>query len=1296
MRNANTRRSAARRTAALSTAIALGAGLVAAGAAAPAAAAPPAPDLHYSMDDVTGTSVPDTSGHGLNGTISGATAVVGAGDGSALDLQGGYVTIPRDAIAGAQDLTVSTRVRWDGDGGPWQWIYALGTNTERYLFSTPSNGDGNLRTAITRTWAGGEAQITGTGPLHTGEWATLTVTLDTAADRITTYLNGVALASKATDVTASDLLTATATSAGFIGRSFYPDPPFNGAVDEFSIYRSALNADQVADLVGSELPTVIELADTAFDVRTRVGEAPPLPASVRADFSDGYARDVPVEWEPIAPEQYAASGTFTVAGEAAGVAVTADVTVHRGEVRVDLGTDTGDVHGGASGVLYGLYGEGMPTDNLVEGMNVRSVATKAQDGSQHPGSDALEILPTLSETTGGDVYLRVTDWYRGFPYQWPGSTPEAKLADYRRVLDAQLEMIGQIPAEQREHLVIEPFNEPEGNMFGTGQWSLDRTSWLNDPTDYFAAWDATYRRIKEVFPDLRVAGPGTSVLFGQVQGFLEHAIAEDTVPDIITWHELSHPQAIRDSVEQFRGWEAAAFDGTSREGTELPININEYAFNYHTSVPGQMIQWISAIEDSKVDAMIAFWNINGNLSDSAVQVNRGNGQWWLYNAYAQLSGHTVEVTPPFPGQNYSLQGVAALDEEHATARAIIGGATGPAPVDFVDVPADVFGDEVRVFVREIPWTGQLGDSEQPELLAELVRPVTDGTVTVDFDGTELPQLLESSAYEIIVTPAGATGSEGSVSQAWHAGYEAEDAAYTGGGYSRNGPEGSPADVSKFYTSGSFDVGGLRTGSDGKLDFTVEVPEDGTYDLSVFANSLNTYPLVQEQGPTNVFLTVDGAAEQEVFLTLGYKWVVWDHADTTVDLTAGTHTISLSARSLDGTRGTIGDAIVDRITLARDRDVAAASVYEAELSDFDGEAAYDVSGDGVTGSGAVELGDGESATFWVYGARDAEATVTVDVAGDAAGSLAVNGRDVLDLSSATRAAVHLDGGINKVTVTGDAAGVVLDKLRIGGSAERLGATEYQAEDAELAGTAAATALTLAEGGSAVSGIGGDPGNENTLTFRVDAAEAGAHAVVVRYSNPEQVPATHYNPNPMARHADLSVNGGDVQRVLFAPTFHRNNFWERTIVLDLEAGENTITFSAEEQPNFDGVTYAGENWPGIPLRAKEAPIIDRVTVSPFSALPLDVPVEATAKCLAGKVRVTATAVNGEEVPIALAFETEYGTKTAVDVVPGKALSHTFNTKATEAPAGEVVVIATATIDGEEVSLTQSAAYDARNCG
>jgi hypothetical protein len=1284
MRDASHRRG--RRSLAVGlTAVVVGTG-AAAGVTAPAAAAAPSPDLHYTMDQITGTTVPDSSGNGWDGTISGSTAITPGGDGDAIDLLGGHVVVPRAALEGATDLTVSTRVRWDGEGGSWQWIFGLGSNTARYMFATPSNGGGDFRAAVTGNGAGAEATATGSGPIAPGEWTTVTLTLDSQADLFTAYLDGVAVSSAPSSVVAGDLLTETAPNAGAIGRSFYPDPAFNGAIDDFRIYHAALSASEVAELVGGEVATVEALTKDSFEVRTRVGEAPALPDTVRAVFTDGYERDVPIAWDRVDPAQYDSSAVFTVAGEAAGFPVTAEVTVHRGEVRIDLGTNTGAVLGGASGLLYGLYGDGMPSDNLVDGMNVRTVATKAQDGAQHPGSDALEILPTLAET-GGDVYLRITDWYRGFPYQWPGDTPEAKLDDYRQVLDAQLAMIADIPAGQREHLVIEPYNEPEGNMFGTGEWSLNRTSWLDDPTDYFAAWDETYRTIKAAFPDMRIAGPGTSLLFDQVEGFLEHAVAEDTVPDIITWHELTHPQAIRESVDRFRGWEAGVFEGTPYEGTELPINVNEYAFNYHTSVPGQMIQWMSAIEDSKIDAMIAFWNINGNLSDSAVQQNRGNGQWWLYNSYARMTGHTVGLTPPSPGENYTLQGVASLDTDKAMARAIIGGAEGSAPIDFVNVPGDIFGAEVRVQVREIDWTGQLGDSAEPELIHDVIVPVSEGTAGFAFGEDGLGELNESSAYEIIVSPGAGADASGAV-PAWTASYEAEDADYTGSGYSRNGPEGTPSDVSKFFTSGDFNVGGLRTGSDGVLSFDVEVPEDGTYDLSVFANSLNTFDRVAENGPTNVFLTVDGGAEQEIHLPLAYKWVVWDHTDTTVDLTAGSHTLSLAARSLDGSRTTQGDAIVDRITLTRADADDAVSVYEAELAEHNGIAAYD-------GSGKVTLTGDESATFWVYGEVDGEALL--ETVGSGSGTVSVNGHDVLDLDDATSTAVHLMGGINKIVVTGDAT---VDALRIGASQDRLDPVQYQAEDATLAGTATVAQLSLAEGGSAVGGIGGEPGNANTLTFTVEAVEAGPHAVVVRFANPEQVPATHYNPNPMARHADITVNDGEAERVLFVPTFHRNNFWERTVVLDLEAGQNTIEFAAEEQPNFDGVTYAEDNWPGIPLRADEAPIIDRITVSPLRAALADeralaVEASVTVSCAGPNVRVTVNAVNGEDVPVRMAFTIAHGEKSFPRIAPGTDRSVGFLVKAPTLEQGAATVTATATIDGEEVTSAVHAAYDAHTC-
>ncbi|MET7702770.1 cellulosome protein [Streptomyces sp. NPDC005485] len=846
---------------------------------------------------------------------------------------------------------------------------------------------------------------------------------------------------------------------------------------------------------------------------------------------------------------------------------------------VDLRTGTGAFHGGASGTLYGLYGDGVPSRNIVEGMYVRTVSTKAQDGTQHPGADALEILPSFVAAGGRDVYVYMTDIYRGFPYQWPGATGEERLADYKAKVEKQVKQVLTM-GDLASHVVYVPFNEPEGNMFGEGEWSYDKVSWRTDPQHYFAAWKDLHHLIRDLHPGARIAGPNTCVLYDEVRGFLEFAKAHDVLPDVMTWHELSTPSAIRTNIAKYRRMEEDL-------GLEpLPININEYAFNYHLSVPGQVVQWIAAFEECKVDADLAYWNIDGNLNDSVAEANKGNGQWWLFNAYGQMTGDTVQVTAPHPNEQYTLQGVATLDTDKRQSRTLFGGKSGAADILFSNIAPDVFGTTVHFAVQEIPWTGQIGACAQPLRLKEGELPVEGGRVTLSLTGLDA-----MSAYQVVLSPGGNGALCAPPSAGRRRTYAAEDATYTGSGYSRNGPEGSPSDVEKFATSGTYHVGGLRTGSDGVLAFSVEAPQQGTYDLSVFANSWNLHDLVKEQGPTNVFLRVDGKQPQELRLPLGYKPVVWGHTDTRVELTAGPHTITLAAQDpeLGVTRG---DALIDRIDLTlRDEHVTAPAPYEAEYAALRDGARVDYAHRGASGPGAVVLPQGGSATFWVHAHTDGEVTLTVDQLGLGDGVLTVNGEAV---GAVVRGGVplFLAGGINKVTVTAGPAGLVLDRLRVGPAAGLLKPTVYPAENGTLTGTAQVTdAYSFATGGRAVDGIG--KGTANALTLTVTAAHSGRHALTLRYSNGEQPPATHYNPDPVCRHVDLSVDGAAAQRVLFPTTFHFNNFWDLTVPVTLRKGPNTLTFTADELPDFDGDTSNA-----FQQRSAYAPVIDQVTVTPLA--------------------------------------------------------------------------------------------------
>ncbi|WDV49552.1 cellulosome protein [Streptomyces coeruleorubidus] len=857
-------------------------------------------------------------------------------------------------------------------------------------------------------------------------------------------------------------------------------------------------------------------------------------------------------------------------------AVTADAPE---TLTIDLGTETGPFHGGASGSLFGLYGDGVPSRVLVEGMYVRTLATKAQDGVQHPGADALEVLPAFVESGGKDVYVYMTDIYRGFPYEWPGVTGEERLADFTARIRRQVEQVLALDAH-KSHVVYVPFNEPELNMFGTGEWSYDRVSWRDDPRHYFAAWEHTCRLIRDLHPGARIAGPNTGVLHPEVRDFLEFAKTHDVLPDVITWHELSSPAEVRTSVARYRAMERELGIGP------LPVNINEYAHNYHLSVPGQMVQWIAAIEESKVDADMAYWNIAGNLNDSVVEANKGNGQWWLFNTYGRMTGNTVRVTAPHPDTQYALQGLATLDRDKRQARALLGGTSGAVDVVFEGVDPNVLGTVVHVRLEEIPWTGQLGACAQPPRLRDEELAVLDGRATVHLTGLE-----EMSAYHVILSPGGNGAPLAQPSVGWRRTYEAEDATYTGSGYSKNGPEGSPSAVDRFATSGGYHVGGLRTGSDGVLAFDVEVPQDGTYDVIVQANSHNQADLVRDQGPANVFLRVDGEDPRELLLPLGYKWAVWGHIDTRVELSAGRHRITLSAQDRD-LGATKGDAVIDKLDLAlRDDHVTAPALYEAEYACLGGEARVDYTYRGVSGPGAVVLQKGGTVTFWVHTDRDGEATVTVDLLGPGEGLLTVNGEDVGGVARGP-VPLFLSGGVNKVTITGRSDRLVVDRLRVGPSRALLPVTAYPAEAGVLTGTARITgAHPYATGGKAVDGIGGGP--DNALTLTVTAERDGRHALTIRYSNGEQAPATHYNPDPICRHVDIAVDGHAPRRVLFPTTFHFNNFWDLSVPVSLKRGTNTVTFTADELTDFDGVTRNPHG-----QRSAHAPVIDQVTVTPLA--------------------------------------------------------------------------------------------------
>ncbi|MBB2948947.1 beta-xylosidase [Actinoplanes lutulentus] len=210
--------------------------------------------VHYKFDETSGTVAKDSSGNGFDGVYN-RTPAWGTGvSGSSFAMAGGtnspYVTIPNGVLRQASKATVATWVKWNASTTVNQWIYGLGPDSTKYLFSSPRNGGNALYSAITTGSWSAESKLPSTAPLPGGSWQHLAVTVD--GSTATMYLNGVKVAS-ATGVTVkpSDLYDPAKAYSGYVGRSLYSsDPYFAGEVDDFRVYNTALSAPEILTLAG--------------------------------------------------------------------------------------------------------------------------------------------------------------------------------------------------------------------------------------------------------------------------------------------------------------------------------------------------------------------------------------------------------------------------------------------------------------------------------------------------------------------------------------------------------------------------------------------------------------------------------------------------------------------------------------------------------------------------------------------------------------------------------------------------------------------------------------------------------------------------------------------------------------------------------------------------------------------------------------------------------------------------------------------------------------------------------------
>lgn len=399
-----------------------------------------------------------------------------------------------------------------------------------------------------------------------------------------------------------------------------------------------------------------------------------------------------------------------------------------------------DVTHCASGSLYGIT-ENKPADvsGLVAPLKpyVMRNPARGASGNQHAFGAAIPVSDRLASIPSAKVSIDLADMLPGWPYQWPGMTSW---------LNQVTSFINDKKASGRNNYYgYEIWNEPDG-------------TWNSANGTFNDMWKQTYNVIRAKDPSAKIIGPCYSYYNRTtISNFLSFCKANNCLPDIMSWHELSGIEGVSSHLRDYSQLE------TSLGVSQLPISINEYCDSNHNleGQPGSSARYIAKFERYKVDsACISWWFVPapGRLGSLlATDTQKGAG-WYLYKWYGDMTGKMVSVTPPNDDSNL-VDGAACVDSNNKYISFIFGGPNdGTINTTFKNIPSFI-GSTASVKVEKIDWVSKDTVSSGPATISTSNYSVVNGQITVPLTGCN-----SSSGYRIYITPGTTSGTGGSVSE----------------------------------------------------------------------------------------------------------------------------------------------------------------------------------------------------------------------------------------------------------------------------------------------------------------------------------------------------------------------------------------------------------------------------------------------------------------------------------------------------------------------------------------------------
>lgn len=549
--------------------------------------------------------------------------------------------------------------------------------------------------------------------------------------------------------------------------------------------------------------------------------------------------------------------TFITAGALPSPAQAAGTTL-----TINAGTAIRPVTHVASGGLYGLAENSRPADSTLLPIKMNTLTQPApgvgqKPNGQPPGGDALKVAPQADRVGAAEI-IRMPDIYPDFPYKW------VSWDDWLGKVDTMV--WARLTATSVSNIrAWEIWNEPDWtwNTGAAGTWN--------------AGWVRTFQKIRSLDTVTPIAGPGfSSWNQSSMSSFLSNAKANNAVPDVVVWHELSGPSGIAAHVAAYRALE------TSLGISARPIVINEYATTGEVDVPGAVTSYIAKFERAGVEsAQRAFWYEYGTVNGLVVNNSQPTGTWWPYKWYGDMAGNMVQTVP---ATQTGLDGFAAYDGTRKIVNAVVGNESG---TNYVRVTG-LSGTSVSVTLESAPNSGRFTAVTAPTAISTSTYAVSGGAITVT-----VPNMDAGRAYHLVVQPTSGV-------PAYQQRYEAENASVF-----RASRLSASSASNGGYVGRIDNTGDARR--DSYVDFVVNVPAARAYTMTVgYANATGA---TATQG-----LAYNGGAWSTISYPPTASWGVFGSTvSTSVTLRAGYNVIRLAKGAPQFAGGT-GYAELDYIQL----------------------------------------------------------------------------------------------------------------------------------------------------------------------------------------------------------------------------------------------------------------------------------------------------------------------------------------------------------------------------------------------